>query len=375
MAKIGVVTYSFTKDNYGQVLQFLATKIFLEGLGHNVNLLYTKGHKRSLLIKIYGYLKRLVGRHKKTNETYKSLSQKELEKQLVFDEWAKVTDEKEKKNPRLFEKFRSKHFNIVKGSYEKILNSGYDAICVGSDQTWSCPSELYMLGWVNGDAKKFSIAPSVGHKQYTQEEIKGIVPWIKSFDFITVRENNGLDLVKKTGRHDAIKILDPTLLVDYSSYKKYSKCLPQHRPYVFVYLLGGEISVSVESIVDFCKKNGFEVKYVESQGRNENIDSIPATVEEWLGLMDNASYVITNSFHGMAFALIYHKPFLVFPLIGIMEDMNERVYNLAETTGLKERIYKGNLQLLFSTIDWSIADKIRIDNQRTLSCMISKLLS
>ena len=133
--------------------------------------------------------------------------------------------------------------------------------------------------------------------------------------------------------------------------------------------------MSVESIVDFCKKNGFEVKYVESQGRNENIDSIPATVEEWLGLMDNASYVITNSFHGMAFALIYHKPFLVFPLIGIMEDMNERVYNLAETTGLKERIYKGNLQLLFSTIDWSIADKIRIDNQRTLSCMISKLLS
>ncbi len=374
MARIGVVTYSYTTDNYGQVLQFLATKLFLEELGHKVKLLRPRGHNKDVIVRVIRRVLGRLGLLKIENKNCLCLTSKEIAKQKMFEEWAKVTEEQEKEHPRYFEKFRSKHFNIDKGTYEGLLRHGYDAFCVGSDQTWSAPSELYMLGWVKGKCKKFTIAPSVGHRNYSDEEIDIITPWISSFDFITVREQNGIDLVKRTGRTDPIIILDPTLLVSSDIYNHYAKMSEKSKPYVLVYLLGGEISVSVEKIISYCHEKGYEVKYVESQGRNENVDKVYATVDEWLGLVRGASYVITNSFHGMAFSIIFHKPFLVFPLIGIMKDMNGRILNLAEQTKLNDRVYNGELETLFSPIDWAYTDSIRKNNKAQLVKIISNLL-
>ena len=374
MAKIGVVTYSQTIDNYGQVLQFLATKLFLEELGHEVRLLRPRGYNKDVVARI---TRRLLGRLGLSKNEFKKslcLTPKEMAKQEIFEKWAKVTEEQEKEHPRDFEKFRRRHFKVDKATYENILCHGYDAFCVGSDQTWSAPSELYMLGWVKGKYKKFTIAPSVGHRKYSDEEIDIITPWINSFDFISVREQNGIELVKKTGRTDVIKVLDPTLMITSKCYDSYVKMPVMAKPYILVYLLGGEISVSMEKILSFCNENGYDVKYVESQGRNENVDKVYATIEEWLGLVKGASYVMTNSFHGMAFSMIYHKPFLVFPLIGVMEDMNERIFNLAEQTKLNSRVYKGELETLFGPIDWAYTDSIRKNNKEQLVKIILNLL-
>lgn len=374
MAKIGVVTYSQTTDNYGQVLQFLATKLFLEELGHEVRLLRPRGHNKDVAARI---LRRVLGRlglSKIENKNCLCLSPKEMAKQELFEKWAKVTEKQENEHPREFEKFRRIHFKIDKATYENILHHDYDAFCVGSDQTWSAPSELYMLGWVQGKFKKITIAPSVGHRKYSDEEIDKITPWINSFDLITVREQNGIDLVKRAGRTDSIKVLDPTLMVTSNRYDSYAKMPDNAKPYILVYLLGGEISVSVEKILGFCNKNGYEVKYIESQGRNENVEKVYATIEEWLGLVKGASYVMTNSFHGMAFSMIYHKPFLVFPLIGIMEDMNQRIFNLAEQTKLNSRVYNGKLETLFNPLDWAYSDSIRKANKDILTQKITNLL-
>ena len=96
-----------------------------------------------------------------------------------------------------------------------------------------------------------------------------------------------------------------------------------------------------------------EVKYVSSQGRVDSFKKEYPTIEDWIQLIENAKYVITNSFHGMAFSIIMNAPFIVIPLAGSFVRMNGRIYDILSMLKLKSRIYKDNLDILLSEIDFS----------------------
>ena len=387
MAQIGVLTFSFTKDNYGQILQYLATQEYLKQKGHKAILIEPTGWQdrqkskfERRLVKIIKEAKRLV--FPKTNiantsmspSTEEVLTEEERQKRIVFRQWSETTDRKEQEHPRHFEEFREKYFNRQFGTYNDILASGYKAFCVGSDQTWSGAGYHMMLGWVPKKIKRFSIASSVGHRVYTDDEVASFKKYLRRFNFITVREDSGLELCRRCGYKSAKKILDPTFLLKATDYLSYAeKHISSSRPYVFIYLLGGEISISLTEIVEFCESKGYEIKYVESQGRDEHRECIDATVEQWLYIIKESSYVITNSFHGMAFSIIFHKPFLTFPLIGIMEGMNGRITNLAKSLQLEDRIFSGDINILFSPIDWHETDRLIDDNRKRVDKLIESL--
>lgn len=387
MIKIGILTFAFTKDNYGQVLQYLATQEYLRQKGYDATLVEPSGWgtsrwnrrkkriKRLFLFIIHslGILKaKTTVQLDQPQQTCESVLEKQ--KNAIFRHWAEVTERKEKEHPRQFEQFREKYFNRQSGTYNEILSSKYKVFCIGSDQTWSCAGYHMMLGWVPKKYKRFTIAPSVGHRQYSDEEIDSFKGYLNKFDFITVRENNGIELCNRCGYTAAKKILDPTFLLkaeDYEPYIEDIECCD--KPYVFIYLLGGEIEPSVKDIFDLCKSKGFDIKYVESQGRDEGFECIYATVGQWLGLIKNASYVITNSFHGMAYSIIFHKPYLSIPIAGILERMNERIYDLSKQFQLENRVYSGDLNALFSPIAWNHADQCIRENRETLNSLISNL--
>ena len=136
---------------------------------------------------------------------------------------------------------------------------------------------------------------------------------------------------------------------------------------------GYSLAEQQAEIEKYCKEKGCRVKYVESQGRDENCPKIFPTVEEWLGLVSHASYVITNSFLGMAFSIIYHKPFLVFPLVGLMEGMNGRVVDLSKTLSLENRVYDGNMDILFEPISWMQTDEVIAHNKDILTTLIKNI--
>lgn len=366
MAKIGVVTFAHTTDNYGQVLQFLATKIFLEKNGHTVSLVLLQDR---LYKRIINKVKHLFLRKFYTF----NLSKDDRLKEEIFEKWTAISVRNELENPRFFNKFRKDFFNIDRGTKRTILNHDYQAFCVGSDQTWSNNSDLFLLRWVPSHYIKFSLAPSVGHKKFSDKEISSFRMALNEFSYITVREDNGLELCKKANHPEAQKILDPTFLVDSSVYVNYSKQIIVKHPTIFIYMLGGEIAYSVIELIKYYKEKGYDIKYVESQGRNEKIESIHASIDEWLGLISSSDYVITNSFHGMAFAIIFRKPFLVFPLCGIMESMNGRINNLCSTMNFKDRIFSGSLDSLFDTIDWNTAEKCIKNNRQSVTENINKL--
>lgn len=196
---------------------------------------------------------------------------------------------------------------------------------------------------------------------------------MQAFDFITVRESKGIDLATECGRKDAVKVLDPTFLLSSKEYDKFAVTPPKNESYILIYLLGGEIEKPVAEIEKYCKEKGYRVMYVESQGRDEKCSKIFPTVEEWIGLVSHASYVITNSFHGMAFSIIYHKPFLVFPLVGLMEGMNGRVVDLSNTFSLENRVYDGNMDILFEPISWMQTDEVIAHNKDILTTLIKNI--
>lgn len=353
MAKIGVVTFSNTIDNYGQVLQYLAIQEYLKTRGHEVSLLRIDNH--------IGFIRRVV---RKIKQLRNKKSVKKVK--TTYDLWAESSERNEKLHPRFFEDFRQRYFNITYLKLPKYKNI-FDALVVGSDQIWSGLSSWGYLNFARYGEVKFTIAPSIGKVIPDENRITTLKSWLADYSFITCREQSAVDMCKKAGREDAQLVLDPTFLISPEIYLKYASKSKPGKEYIFVYLLGADIQPNVSDIYKFAEEEGLEVKYVASQGREDEYPKEWATISEWLTLLSNAKYVFTNSFHGMALSCIFQKKFLVFPIVGEMQGMNERILNIAHEFHCEDRIYAGDIDSVKNDVETDIIKK-RIASNRVIMC-------
>lgn len=365
---IGLVTFSSSYNNYGQVLQAYATQEYLKSHGHNVFLIReVESKKGKLRFWLKVILKKIL-----FILTHSQKVRKSLESQMRPINNNRAFLEEEKKHPRFFEEFRQKHFQIIKSSNNDLKNNKLSVLCAGSDQIWGRRGFFY-LSFGDDKLKKISIASSTGNKVHPPKTKSKIAQWLKPFSFVTVREASGVKLCKEVGRIDAIQILDPTFLLNANSY---NLLIPENErlteDYIFVYLLKAPSSLSFEEIGEFASQNGLQIKYVTGQGRVDDFEKIYATVPEWLKLLRDAKYIITNSFHGMAFSIIYQKQFMVLPRLGESMNMNERIEDLAAQMNLENRIYKNGLHTLFDEIDYTKSIQVISNNHATLDFLMSK---
>lgn len=136
-----------------------------------------------------------------------------------------------------------------------------------------------------------------------------------------------------------------------NSFEKRSK------KYILVYNLVSKSNIDIGKIKKFADKRQLDVVYVTGHGQVDSENKLYATIPEWLYLIDNAEYVITNSFHGSIFSSIFHKQFVVFPLKG--NPTNSRLETL---TDLLEQNRVVSDFLLAETkldeqIDWNTFEK------------------
>lgn len=362
--KIGISTFSTTLDNYGQVLQYLATQEYLKSLGHEPYLMVIKQIKWKVEIK--RFLKKMF---------YTIFSNKIPKSELEYRERLKNSKLNEIKHPRNFEQFREKYFKRVFGNYKKMCSFGFDAFAAGSDQIWASHNE-YMLGWTPNNAYRFSLAPSRGVVPLSSDIMKNIKRDLQRFDFITVRENTGIKLCESCGIYNATQIFDPTLLLtqkDYECFADFSLTASE-RPYILVYLLSNPIEIELSQIIKFIKSHGYDVKYVEGQGRNDNYEEkLYPTVQQWLGLMERASYVVTNSYHGSIFSIINRHPFLTLSLSGNWAYMNNRLIDLYEPLGLMDRICVDSLEKMFDEIDWNHVEDVISKNKEKVDVLMKQI--
>lgn len=230
---------------------------------------------------------------------------------------------------------------------------GLDAYVVGSDQVWRPAFNLgprlgnMFLDFAGDDVKKISYAASFGCKEweYTEEQERMCGKLAKRFDAISVREASGVDLCKEHFGVDATLVLDPTLLLNKEDYGKVCHDVPKKEKHIFVYSL--VVNEGVLAVAEkVAEAMGLSI-IVKQAGRKVKKED---TIEDWFAEFRDADYVVTDSFHGMVFSIIFNKPFSI-----VMNPSggNDRYLSLLSQLGLMERIVSDELQPVFSAIDWS----------------------
>ena len=219
---------------------------------------------------------------------------------------------------------------------------GYTHLIVGSDQVWhpviNEGDDTYFLADVPAGVKRISYAPSFGVDKFSPELEQKMSEWLSRFDALSVREPQGAEIVKRLCGRDATVVCDPTLLLERADYEAIERkprfVLPEK--YIAVYTVCGH-PWSESAAIELGKKKGLPVVHLPGgqlsrwylPGKVKRVTALgPA---EWLWFMHHAEYVVTNSFHGTVFSLMYHKPFTV-ALNGSASDA--RMLSLLEGVGL-----------------------------------------
>lgn len=260
----------------------------------------------------------------------------------------------------LFQAFQDELMSFYPGKRKtwKTLKDDFpeaDMYLCGSDQIWNpvfkdgYNDHGYFLGFTENN--KISYAPSFGVSDIPETAQKDLDKLLKSFDYISVREKAGAEIIKKYTNREATVVLDPTLLIDSEEWEKIA-AVPQNIPekYMLCYRFGNSLEVN-KKIKKISKLLGLPILELPLSGisyLNRGEQRIfEAGPKEFVGLIKNATLVCTDSFHATVFSILMETPFVTF-LRGEAakkgEGMNSRVTNLLGILGLQNRI-SGNMDL------------------------------
>ena len=232
---------------------------------------------------------------------------------------------------------------------EQLEQNRYDIMVVGSDVVWAQNefniNRLKFLDFkLRKPFKKLSYAASFGENWIPKRNKKYIKKCLDDFDVISVREKSSLDLLKSIGVENAVHVCDPTLLLSADEWSSVAEPVQEiNEKYIFVYLLGKDVSQR-EAINNLAKK--YNLKIATIPHANNVYDSVDdnfgdyklmdASPENWLWLIKNAEYVITDSFHGTVFSTIFSKNFLVTKR-HYEQDINMRMTDYLDTIGEQDK--------------------------------------
>ena len=340
--KIAIVTQPL-KANYGGVLQNFALQRTLIKLGHHP---ITIDYRDST--PVWFYLLQTI----KTLLLlpFPSLRRKFTPFRNVFP-----------RDPRIMN-FVHQHIVLTHEqylSYKKEILRKYqiDAVVVGSDQVWRPlynPGCLYdtFLEFVGGaKVKKLAYAASFGVDfwEYTDQQTRRCSKLISNFTAVSVREISGVSLCKEYLGIEATPVLDPTLLLTLDEYAAVCSSVPVNKvKYVCSYMLDAS-SEQKKMIEDFAKENDLQLVLFSAH------NALTYSVEEWLSLFRDATYVITDSFHGTVFSIIFRKEF--YTLLNSSRGAT-RFESLLSQFALDSRVVS-SIGTNHAPIDWANVEKYK----------------
>lgn len=338
-----IATLTFHRAlNYGAVLQTYALQKTLIGLGYDTEVL--------------DYRSEFIEHHYAPDKISNYFTPKKMAILILLNGCSVVKRSQ-------FESFVNNNIKMSKTVYDKnnIVESEkiYDSFLVGSDQVWNYRTtgfdKCYYLNFIKNKEKKMSYAASVGLSQIPEDVEGEYKKLLKPFNKISVREQEGNDLLSQIlSREDIETVLDPTMLLDASEWS--TLCVPCNTPkkYILVYLLSENRKI-VKFAKKLAKKTGYEIIYINNQllKRSGFINKRDVTPENWLYLFKNADYIVTNSFHGTVFSIIFRKVFWT-DYLPTRANVNSRITTLLGNLGLKERIISEGCDVDILTIDYKL---------------------
>lgn len=352
---IGIVTQALGY-NYGGILQNYALQQALKKLGYEsitIDVFYRYPYFRYLVSCLLTLASRMVG--KKRNFPPKPYCGRRI--------------------PKITGEFMVKHLCLTEpyDEYDKadLKKYGIDTLIVGSDQVWRvgynpCIENMF-LAFSEQKVKKIAYAASfgTGEWEYNERQTQNCRQLIQSFSGVSVREKSGINLCQEhLHRPDAQLVLDPTLLLSKEDYCLLCKNIPvENDPYLCAYIL--DITEEKQTLINrMAQSRGLKVRFFSSH------DDTSLKVEEWLATFRDASFVVTDSYHGTVFSILFQKDFLIIPNSGRGID---RFDTLLSILNLQDRIIRDGF-VGYQTIDWnSVSERIKIQQETSMLFLKQRL--
>lgn len=280
---VGIVGWWYGK-NYGSALTYYALHEVVEGMGYDTLMLEWPWKKKPFPPISDNFVRRFAKKHYQISAQY------------TFDEYPS-------------------------------LNNHMGTFLVGSDQLWNYwdskdMGNYYMLDFVREDRKKISYATSFGHPKYAapKEVCEKQAEILKTFDAISVREDDGVKICRDVFGVNAAQVLDPVFLCPKEKYMSLigEAKIQFEKPYLLAYILSPD-KAKGEALQKAAEKLGLELLIIldgqtdlEENKKRLGIENVRQNVgiEDWLAYIYHASFVITDSFHGTCFSLIFEKQFI-----------------------------------------------------------------
>lgn len=244
------------------------------------------------------------------------------------------------KKARRYKAFKQFDDQIPKRRYrsdEKAALAGYDYALIGSDQIWN-PNHIdptpAVFGSFVASEQRICISPSFGVSSLPSSLERRYAEGIEEIGTLSVREDAGAEIIRKLTGREALVLLDPTFGLTKKEWENVSsKELIPERPYVFSYFLGAGCCEQKNAVADFAKRLGFELVDVMDPYSDWYISG----PQDFIGLVRDASFVCTNSYHASVFSMLFSKPFRIFGRYD-GPSMSSRISTLASRFGIDRRI-------------------------------------
>lgn len=313
--------------NYGAVLQAYALQKFLKNEGNNVE--------------IIDYFP-------------KNLYDTESNKIIVKMVRPLIRGIDFRKSRKVFESFLKNNMNLTKRYLTidelKADLPNAELFIVGSDQVWNCNRRIgnddtYFLAFVPEGLRKISYAASIAMDNLTKNQESRFYKNLKDFDEITVRESSAIKLLNDCGITNAREVVDPVYLLDKKEWDKLeskSSLNLKNEKYILAYGFKRQKNL-YEYARKLAKKKGCKLYSINTNLEDYFLDVDKyfwnASPEDWIRLVKNAEAVVTNSFHGLCFSIIYEKEVHQFKKLG---TENSRMIDLLNKLKLDNRLVQND---------------------------------
>lgn len=258
------------------------------------------------------------------------------------------------------------HIKVVSRKKAQRYFSKFDYVLIGGDQLWSQGNKDYGItgyrfGSLVSEEKRIPFGVSFGSETIPVAYAEHIRPWLDQLKYHAIREVSGADIIYELTKKRARVLLDPVFTLSADEWSAFARRAGSRTKYAVALLLGGSSIKTDSAMTEIC--GGMEICSIHD--RNSKFAALG--LEEFVMMIRNAEIVFTDSFHSTAFAILFHKPFVVFPRENRDKGQMTRIENLLQIFNLDDRTYKDE-KIDWFDIDYSRADeiltkeRIKVDN-------------
>lgn len=371
--KIGILTFHCA-NNYGAVLQAYGLQEYLKTLGHDV---YVIDYRPNYILRAYPLFD-----WKWSHMDCRSLSMPLLKDYILYFIRSVLAFPIRMRRRLFFSLFRYKYIRF----HPDILldsNSDFDAFIFGSDQIWNpliTAGEFDINYFARFPAAKnkrlISYAASVGSLKNLKSKEYDFVSLLSAYTSISVREKSLADFISKLAPEKNVKtVLDPVLLVGRKVFEAIASKKVRQKKYLLVFQLAFDDTLTVQRIAErVAQDKKLEIKYLISEKESLKDCSIKSSVSisDFIALFRDASYVITTSYHGTVFSIVFEREFNV---VNLNDKINERMMDLLSLLDLKGQILTNEDRMLYNDINYDKINGILKEKQLISQSFIKNSLN